>query len=87
MALPVPQYEACHRIDVFDFNTRRTSPGCMGTGGAQPDQISTQAVDLSLKAPLTDLLQGRFVEWDDRDKRTRLLASLAQRRLLDLPDG
>ncbi|CAH0314089.1 Cytokinin riboside 5'-monophosphate phosphoribohydrolase [Pseudomonas sp. Bi70] len=59
----------------------------MGTGGAQPDEVSAQAIDTGLEAAPGDCLQRPVIERDGRHPRTRLLAALGQCLLLPSPGG
>ena len=76
-----------HRIDVLGLDAYRATPGRMGASSSQPDQISSQPIDLGGKATLTDLLQCCLVQRNIAQLGARLLAARPQRPLLFRPRG
>lgn len=48
------QHEVGHRLDILGGDLPRAAPRRMGTGGTQPDQVGTQAIDAGIEAALAD---------------------------------
>ena len=85
MPATMTQNEVGHRVDILRCNPLDTTPGGMGAGGAQPDQIGAQAIDGGGETALADLLQGGVIQRNRRQSHTSALAALAQLILLRLP--
>ena len=82
MPTTMAQHELRHRIYIHCLDICCATPGGMGAGGTQPDQIGTQAIDGGGKAALADLLQGLVIQRNRRQALTSALATFAQLILL-----
>ena len=59
---PVTQGKFRNGFDIFLADDRRTPPGRMGTGAAQPDQVGAQAIDARSKTTFGDLRQRLVIQ-------------------------
>ena len=66
LATTMAQGELGDRIDIVLGDRVCSAPGRMGASGAQPDQISAQAIDPRGKAAFGDLSQRGIVEGNIR---------------------
>ena len=66
LAPAVAQGEICHSVDVRFSDMGSATPGRMGTGRAQPDQIRPQTVDPGGKTTLGDQAQTDVIQIDAR---------------------
>ncbi|MGD6100270.1 hypothetical protein QUV37_22510, partial [Xanthomonas citri pv. citri] len=73
------------RVDIHRLDARRATPGGMGSGGAQPDQIGTQTIDTGSEATLADLTQGSVIQRDIGQALASILATGSEGSLLGLP--
>lgn len=85
MAAAVGEGEVLHGIDVLRLDGAGATPGGMGTGGAQPDQVRAQTVDAGGVAALGDALQRGVAQGDRSQLLARVSAALLQRQLRALP--
>ena len=79
------QDEVLHRLDIHRLDAQRSTPGGMGTGGAQPDQVGTQTIDAGSEAALADLAKGGVIQRDIGQALTGVLATGREGSLLGLP--
>lgn len=79
------QDEVLYRLDIHRLDARRATPGGMGTGGTQPNQIGTQAIDTRGEAALADLTQSGVIQRDIGQALASILAAGSEGSLLGLP--
>ena len=58
------EHKGLQRIDILTLNLLRTTPRCMRTRTAQPDDIGTQTIHPSGKAALGNRLKTLIIQRD-----------------------
>ena len=79
------QGERLYGVDIRSVYPAVTPPRGMGTGSAQPDQISPQAIDARGVTTLGNLVNAGIVQGDLAEQLTGRQATLTQGLLQRLP--